>query len=788
MECPVTQTQGPLGGAHPLAVAAATPRSAGGQDPGRHRPGPLRPAAWAARACAAGLALSLGWAVPASAQSGAGAAGSQGTPVVPGADTPPVPPPATTDPDAAQKVIVSAPPPQPSALTGPLLRALLMAELMRQEGQTADAVELMLSAARHAEDDQLFQRAVQIAAEAGAGEKVLQITKQWRQSLPRSVEAVRTQVQFLFALDRVADTAEPLKALLALSPANERAQLIAGLPRAAQRAKDKAGAAAQFQALLGPYLDAPATRTVARVALGRMRLAEGRLGAALELARSAQAGDPGALGPALLALDLMNLAGEGGARLDRGAADGGASTAAAAGTGAGAGAGTGAGAGAGAGTGTGTGTSAKPAAANHPPPRPAAATPPAAPNASASAKAPPPRSSMAPATGSAPATPVDGAQLARVSEALVRTYLGTPKAEPVVRQALASVLTTQQRVAEAATELRAAALARPGMAGLWLSLGELEIEQRHPEAAEQALRMALDLATSPPPAATPADMADSASAETDIDGHPGDEGPDADPLNGGVRISRVYLLLARAAQLRGDTAGANQWLSHITPQDSDLPVLAARAAMLARQGRLDEARALLRSASADTPGGLRLRTLAEVQLLREQKQPAEAREVLVQARQQMPEDIDLMYEQAMIDETLERLDEMEQLLRRVIALQPEHAQALNALGYSLADRRVRLDEAHALVLRAHELAPADPFIVDSLGWVEFRRGNLAAAARWLRQAYAARNDTEIAAHLGEALWAQGERDEALRIWREASERDAGNAVLRETLTRLKAGI
>jgi len=160
--------------------------------------------------------------------------------------------------------------------------------------------------------------------------------------------------------------------------------------------------------------------------------------------------------------------------------------------------------------------------------------------------------------------------------------------------------------------------------------------------------------------------------------------------------------------------------------------------------------------------------------------------VLEAANQRFPNDADLLYEQAMMAEKIGQLDAMEAQLRRVMALKPDHAHAYNALGYSLADRNLRLNEAKALIERALQLTPGDPFVTDSLGWVEFRLGNRDEALRLLRQAYKARPDAEIGAHLGEVLWAMGQQDEARRIWAEASSRDAGNDVLRETLVRLKA--
>jgi Flp pilus assembly protein TadD len=140
----------------------------------------------------------------------------------------------------------------------------------------------------------------------------------------------------------------------------------------------------------------------------------------------------------------------------------------------------------------------------------------------------------------------------------------------------------------------------------------------------------------------------------------------------------------------------------------------------------------------------------------------------------------------MMAEKLDRLDEMEQLLKRVMVLKPDHHHAYNALGYSLADRNMRLGEARELISKALSFAPNEPFIVDSMGWVEYRLGNKAEALRLLRQAYGARPDTEIAAHLGEVLWVSGEHAEARRVWQEGAARDPKNEALKETLARLKA--
>jgi Flp pilus assembly protein TadD len=247
-------------------------------------------------------------------------------------------------------------------------------------------------------------------------------------------------------------------------------------------------------------------------------------------------------------------------------------------------------------------------------------------------------------------------------------------------------------------------------------------------------------------------------------------------------------MLAQSAERRGDFKAAENWLARVADPQRALEVQTRRASMLARQGRVTQARELIRATPERSDADVRAKLLAEAGVLREVKRWNDAYAVLADAASRFPEDTDLLYEQAMMAEKGDRLDEMERLLRRVIELRPDNAHAYNALGYSLADRGKRLPEARQLIERALELAPGDPFITDSLGWVEFRMGNLEAALAHLQRAWAARPDTEIGAHLGEVLWALGRRDEARRIWREAQGRDAANEVLRETLARLRVSL
>jgi Flp pilus assembly protein TadD len=138
----------------------------------------------------------------------------------------------------------------------------------------------------------------------------------------------------------------------------------------------------------------------------------------------------------------------------------------------------------------------------------------------------------------------------------------------------------------------------------------------------------------------------------------------------------------------------------------------------------------------------------------------------------------------MAAEKLNRMDVLETNLRRVIAMRPTHAHAYNALGYSLADRNERLAEARTLIETAHRLAPEDSYILDSLGWVLFRRGRVAQALPVLERAWTLSRDAEIGAHFGEVLWKRGEEGRARYVWQQAANADPANALLDATRQRL----
>ena len=210
-----------------------------------------------------------------------------------------------------------------------------------------------------------------------------------------------------------------------------------------------------------------------------------------------------------------------------------------------------------------------------------------------------------------------------------------------------------------------------------------------------------------------------------------------------------------------------------------------RAAILAKQGKLKEARLLITQLPATNEEDVRSRLMAELQLLRENRQWQAAFDLLAQ---NAGDDLDLLYEQAMMAEKINRVDEMEKLLRIVISKDPSHFNAYNALGFSLADRNVRLKEAKELIVKALTLAPGDPFITDSLGWVEFRLGNTNQALSLLEKAFKDRADAEIAAHLGEVLWQLKRESDAIAIWRKGLEILPTNETLQQTLQRFKPGI
>ncbi len=245
----------------------------------------------------------------------------------------------------------------------------------------------------------------------------------------------------------------------------------------------------------------------------------------------------------------------------------------------------------------------------------------------------------------------------------------------------------------------------------------------------------------------------------------------------------VRYTLGQIAEERKNWAGAIDWYGTIQRGDYVVPARVRTANAMAKQGKLGEARTYLRNAGAQNEAQRVQLLVAEAQLLREASMNREAFDLLGGALAESPDQTDLMYDYALTAEKIDRFDVLESSLVRLIQLRPDHAHAYNALGYSLADRNIRLPEAKKLIEKALELAPDDYFIIDSMGWVLYRMGDLKGAEVQLRRAWQGRPDGEIGAHLGEVLWELGQRDEARRIWQEALKTSPENESLQKTVKR-----
>jgi tetratricopeptide (TPR) repeat protein len=254
--------------------------------------------------------------------------------------------------------------------------------------------------------------------------------------------------------------------------------------------------------------------------------------------------------------------------------------------------------------------------------------------------------------------------------------------------------------------------------------------------------------------------------------------------------SKVLMILSQIAEDRGDFAGAIKWLDQVDSADAR-PYFNARirrAQLIAKQGDVDGARKTLadmKPANADDETQI---LLADAQILRDGGYDKSAFSVLQGGVERFPDSPDLLYDFALAAEKVGDLQTMEASLRRVISLVPDNQHAYNALGYAFAERNVRLDEAYDLVDKALKIAPGDPFIMDSMGWVQYRLGHLTEAEDLLRRAYAVRADPEIAVHLGEVLWQKGDKDNAQKMWREAQAKDPKNDSLKNTLARLNQSL
>jgi len=550
-----------------------------------------------------------------------------------------------------------------SSLDGQLFYQMLVAEVQANAGDAGSAYQIYLDAARRHQNGQLFQRAVEIALRARAGEQALVAAKAWRQALPQSRDAAEFTSQILIALGRPAELSAPLRALVQLTPVPQQPQVLASLPRSLARLSDRAVAAQLIDEVTQPWRQPPLELAEAWAASAEGWLTATQPAKASVSLQKALSIQPDLLQANLMAVDLMNQNPE--------------------------------------------------------------------------------------------------------AEQWVRQRLARADVPPLLRLGYARRLAGAQRYAEAAEQLDTLVKLQPEQTGHWVLLAAVRLEMRQPEAAEAALKQVLERTR---PGARSS----------------GTDGNTPDNANLDKDREQAYLLYAQLEDLRGRRTEALQWLDQADPAKERIGIQSQRARLLAMQGRLAEARAALRNLPEAEPRDAVTKAQAEVQLLRDLGQHGEAYKVLDDIVRRFPDDHELVYDQAMMAEKLKRFADMERLLRRAIQLAPDSANAYNALGYSLADRNVQLDEARTLVEKAAALKPADPYITDSLGWVAYRQNRLDDAVKLLREAYNAKRDTEICAHLGEVLWVQGLKDEALRVWREGLARDRDNELLKETMQRLGA--
>jgi predicted Zn-dependent protease len=543
-------------------------------------------------------------------------------------------------------------PPANSGMDAELFYQLLLGELNVHSSEPGAGFALILDAARKTHDPALYQRAVELAFEARNGDAALQAARAWKQAFPQSREANRYVLQILVALNRIPESAEPLKAEIALTDAHDRTAVMASIPRIYSRATDRKQAAAVVEQALSDYLNQPDTAAAAWGTVGRMRLAAGDNAGALDAARRGQAVDATAEAPALLALELMD-----------------------------------------------------------------------------------------------PKLPQ--------AETLVRNYLAQ-RPLPEIRMGYARALLDEQRHQEALQQLAQVTREHPEYPEAWLAQGVLLVQDNQLPQAEASVKQYLDLVQKLP------------ASEEHSRGQ-----------------AQAYLSMSQIYEKRGDYATANAWLDRIQNSQDLVSAQNRRASILARQGKVDEALQLLRAIPERTPADARMKVMAEVALLRDNKLYQRAYDLLAQTAAKDPQDVDLVYDQAMMAEKLGDFANMERLLREIIAKKPDYQHAYNALGFSLAERNERLPEARKLVQKALEFAPGDPFITDSLAWVEFRMGNKAQALQLLQGAFKERPDPEIAAHLGEVLWTLGERQQAESVWREGLLLSSDNDTLLQTLKRYK---
>jgi tetratricopeptide (TPR) repeat protein len=240
---------------------------------------------------------------------------------------------------------------------------------------------------------------------------------------------------------------------------------------------------------------------------------------------------------------------------------------------------------------------------------------------------------------------------------------------------------------------------------------------------------------------------------------------------------------AQSAEMLDHPRQAIEWYKQVTGERS-LQAVLRQAFLLAGIGQIEEARNTLAQIRINTDKTVQADSYqAEAQILQDAGRRQEALEVLNHALKALPDSTNLRYARALLSVDMGKLKLAEADLRQIIAVEPDNAAALNALGYTLADLTQRYDEAAALIHKAYALQPQEPSIIDSMGWIAYRQGRLQEAVRYLDAAWQASKNAEIAAHLGEVLWQLDQKDKARAMWQAGLKLEPDNAVLAETMQR-----
>lgn len=314
---------------------------------------------------------------------------------------------------------------------------------------------------------------------------------------------------------------------------------------------------------------------------------------------------------------------------------------------------------------------------------------------------------------------------------MLKKYVAAHPASGEARLVYARMLLAQNKLAESRTEFKRLLDEHQDNADMAFAVAMLSLELGDLDRAEEALRQAL--------------------------------------ANGKKDASTVYYHLGQVSEARKHDDEALENYHKVKDGEHAYDARLRVVYLLYKGGKLEEARDYLhQTVATNNPQRVQL-ILVDAQLLRDAKQTEAAYKVLTQGLEILPNHPDLLYEAGMVAEQLAKFDEFEKMMRKVIELKPDHAQAYNALGYSFLDRNVHLEEGMQLVQKASQLAPDDAGIIDSVGWGHYRLGNLSKSLEFLRRAYksSADPDPEIVAHFGEVLWVQGDKAQAKKLWSEA---------------------